>query len=196
MRFNLPTIFYTEPVSSVTIVAFFFIAYAFTWILHGLIIILHLPFKRTLRSPARVLYFLGLGGSLIAALLLTHLIDRFWLIVSLFMVTLSLYSSDSFFYYFTSFFHRSISIINSRIFFGISGLLLTLFGIHNLGLLRKIGSISDASTSLTERVNAARLTTMTRFSAYNYVIGSFLFGLVVSIALGPCTLSLVHQPYH
>lgn len=84
-----------------------------------------------------------------------------------------------------------ISIINSRIFFGISGLLLTLFGIHNLGLLRKIGSISDASTSLTERVNAARLTTMTRFSAYNYVIGSFLFGLVVSIALGPCTLSLV-----
>jgi len=38
-----------------------------------LIIILHLPFKRTLRSPARVLYFLGLGGPLVAALLLTHL---------------------------------------------------------------------------------------------------------------------------
>lgn len=84
-----------------------------------------------------------------------------------------------------------ISIINSRIFFGISGILIILFGISNLGLLRKIGLIRDIGSSITERVNAARLTTLARFSAYNYVIGSFLFGLVLSIAIGPCTLSLV-----
>ena len=84
-----------------------------------------------------------------------------------------------------------ISIINSRIFFGISGIVIILFGMSNLGLFRKIGLISDIGSSIAERVNAARLTMLTRFSAYNYVIGSFLFGLVVSIALGPCTLSLV-----
>jgi cytochrome c biogenesis protein CcdA len=81
------------------------------------------------------------------------------------------------------------SMINSRIFFGISGILLTLFGINNIGLLGKLG-LSSRSL-FTERVNAAKLTALTRFSAYNYVVGSFLFGLVISIALGPCTLSLV-----
>jgi len=81
------------------------------------------------------------------------------------------------------------SIINSRIFFGISGVLLILFGINNMDLLGKLGL--NAHGFLNERLNAAKLTALTRFSAYNYVIGSFLFGLVISVALGPCTLSLV-----
>ena len=81
------------------------------------------------------------------------------------------------------------SMINSRIFFGISGILLILFGINNIGLLGKLGLTTRSL--FTERVNAAKLTALTRFSAYNYVIGSFLFGLIISIALGPCTLSLV-----
>ena len=81
------------------------------------------------------------------------------------------------------------SMINSRIFFGISGLLLILFGISNIGLLGKLGLTTHSL--FTERLNAAKLTALTRFSAYNYVIGSFLFGLIISIALGPCTLSLV-----
>lgn len=82
-----------------------------------------------------------------------------------------------------------MSIINTRIFFGVSGLLLILFGINNIGLLRKLGL--PTRSFLTEQLNAAKLTALTRFSAYNYVIGSFLFGLIISIALGPCTLSLV-----
>ena len=32
---------------------------------------------------------------------------------------------------------------------------------------------------------------LTRFSRYNYVTSSFLFGLVISVALGPCSLSIV-----
>lgn len=82
-----------------------------------------------------------------------------------------------------------MSLINSRIFFGISGILLVLFGINNMGLLAKVGLTSRGL--FTERVNAVRLTALTRFSAYNFVLGSFLFGLIISIALGPCTLSLV-----
>jgi cytochrome c biogenesis protein CcdA len=81
------------------------------------------------------------------------------------------------------------SIINSRIFFGVSGILLIFFGISNIGLLEKLGLTTRSF--LTERLNAAKLTALTRFSAYNYIVGSFLFGLIISIALGPCTLSLV-----
>jgi len=58
-----------------------------------------------------------------------------------------------------------------------------------MGLLGKLGL--NARGFLNERLNAAKLTALTRFSTYNYVIGSFLFGLVISVALGPCTLSLV-----
>jgi cytochrome c biogenesis protein CcdA len=55
-----------------------------------------------------------------------------------------------------------------------------------------LGKLGLTTRSLfTERLNAAKLTALTRFSAYNYVLGSFLFGLIISIALGPCTLSLV-----
>ncbi|UCD96506.1 MAG: sulfite exporter TauE/SafE family protein [Candidatus Bathyarchaeota archaeon] len=80
---------------------------------------------------------------------------------------------------------------STRFFFGIAGLLLIFFGINNLGLLERINILSDTSSSLTERVNTLKLTALTRFSKYNYVIGSFLFGVVISLALGPCSLSLV-----
>lgn len=78
-----------------------------------------------------------------------------------------------------------------RFFFGISGVLLILFGINNLGLFKKVSLSVDASSSFTERMNSLKLTAMTRFSKYNYAIGSFLFGIVISLALGPCSLSLV-----
>lgn len=82
-----------------------------------------------------------------------------------------------------------MNMINTRFFFGISGVLLILFGISNIGWLGKLGLTTRSL--FTERLNAAKLTALTRFSAYNYVVGSFLFGLIISIALGPCTLSLV-----
>lgn len=77
---------------------------------------------------------------------------------------------------------------STRFFFGLAGILLIVFGINNLGLFKKINLTSN---SLTERVNALKLTALTHFSKYNYAIGAFLFGVVVSLALGPCTLSLV-----
>jgi len=78
-----------------------------------------------------------------------------------------------------------------RFFFGISGVLLILFGFNNLGLFKKVSLPANASSSFAERMNALKLTAMTRFSKYNYTIGSFLFGIVISLALGPCSLSLV-----
>jgi len=78
-----------------------------------------------------------------------------------------------------------------RFFFGISGVLLILFGINNLGLFKKVSLSANASSFFTERINAMKLTALTRFSKYNYAAGSFLFGIVISLALGPCSLSLV-----
>jgi cytochrome c biogenesis protein CcdA len=84
-----------------------------------------------------------------------------------------------------------LDVVNYRLFFGIAGILLVLFGINNLGLIAKIGLNFKAGGSLNEKVNALKLNALTRFSRYNYIIGSFLFGVVISIALGPCSLSLV-----
>jgi cytochrome c biogenesis protein CcdA len=84
-----------------------------------------------------------------------------------------------------------LDLVNYRLFFGIAGVLLILFGINNMGLFWKIGLTIKAGGSLAERVNALKLNALTRFSGYNYVVGSFLFGVIISIALGPCSLSLV-----
>jgi cytochrome c-type biogenesis protein len=84
-----------------------------------------------------------------------------------------------------------IGLVNYRFFFIIVGLLLILFGANNLSLFRRINIASKASSFLTERINALKLTALTRFSQYNYAVGAFLFGAVISLALGPCSLSLV-----
>jgi cytochrome c biogenesis protein CcdA len=84
-----------------------------------------------------------------------------------------------------------VTLVNSRIFYGIAGFLLLLFGINNSGFLRKVNFSSKAGNYFVEQVNALKLSALTRFSRYNYVAGSFLFGIVISLALGPCSLSLV-----
>lgn len=84
-----------------------------------------------------------------------------------------------------------ITLISSRIFYGISGILLIVFGLNNIGVFKKLGLRTGIGSSLNERLNATKLSSLTRFSNYNYAIGSFLFGLIISIALGPCTLSIV-----
>ncbi|MDH5448646.1 MAG: sulfite exporter TauE/SafE family protein [Candidatus Bathyarchaeota archaeon] len=78
-----------------------------------------------------------------------------------------------------------------RFFFGIAGLLLIFFGINNLGLFKEIHFTSNPISSFTERINVLKLNALTRLSKHNYAAGSFLFGVVISLALGPCSLSLV-----
>ena len=84
-----------------------------------------------------------------------------------------------------------LDLVNYRFFLGISGVLLIFFGLNNLGLFKKVGITTNVGSSFTQRLNVLRLNALTRFSRYNYVAGSFLFGVVISLALGPCSLSLV-----
>jgi len=84
-----------------------------------------------------------------------------------------------------------LELLNYQLFLGIAGVLLIFFGISNLGLLGKIGLANRVSGSMNERVNSLKLNALSRFSGHNYVAGSFLFGVVLSVALGPCSLSIV-----
>ncbi|MEM3641020.1 MAG: cytochrome c biogenesis protein CcdA [Candidatus Bathyarchaeia archaeon] len=84
-----------------------------------------------------------------------------------------------------------LNMLNYQLFLGIAGALLILFGINNVGFLGKIGLSTNVGNSINERMNAMKLNALTRFSQYNYAISSFIFGLVISIALGPCSLSIV-----
>jgi len=84
-----------------------------------------------------------------------------------------------------------LELLNSRLFLGAAGVVLIIFGINNLGLLARTGLTTHVGSSVNERVNSLRMNALTRFSRYNYVTSSFLFGLVISVALGPCSLSIV-----
>jgi cytochrome c biogenesis protein CcdA len=65
------------------------------------------------------------------------------------------------------------------------------FGINNLGFFQRICLKTGVGSSVNERANSIKLNALTRFSKYNYAASSFLFGLVISVALGPCSLSIV-----
>ncbi len=84
-----------------------------------------------------------------------------------------------------------LQLLNYELFLGLAGVLLILFGLNNLGLFAKMGLTTRLGSSMNERVNSLKLNALTRVSKYNYVLSSFLFGLVISVALGPCSLSIV-----
>ena len=84
-----------------------------------------------------------------------------------------------------------LQLLNYQLFLGLAGVLLILFGLNNLGFFAKIGLTTRVGSLMNERVNGLKFNALTRVSKYNYAISSFLFGLVISIALGPCSLSIV-----
>jgi cytochrome c-type biogenesis protein len=84
-----------------------------------------------------------------------------------------------------------LELLNYQLFLGASGVLLVFFGINNLGFFKKIGLNTGVESSVNERANSLKLSALARFSKYNYVASSFLFGVVISVALGPCSLSIV-----
>jgi cytochrome c biogenesis protein CcdA len=83
-----------------------------------------------------------------------------------------------------------LSLVNYQLFFGISGVTFFLYGLSNSGLLDKVNLTPKSVSILIERVEALRLNALTRFSGYNYIIVSFLFGVTISLAVVPCSLSL------
>jgi len=79
----------------------------------------------------------------------------------------------------------------STVFLSVSGVLLILFGLSNLGVFKKVSLIRKTGSSLTEKTNSLKMGALNRFSRVNYAVGAFLFGAVISLAIGPCSLSYV-----
>ncbi len=77
------------------------------------------------------------------------------------------------------------------VFLTVSGILLILFGLNSIGLFERLHLFGKSGSFLTEKTNSIKMGALTRTANYNYAIGAFLFGAVVSLALGPCCLSLV-----
>ncbi len=82
-------------------------------------------------------------------------------------------------------------VVYKPLFLSVAGILLILFGLNSLGLFRRLGITVNFGSALTEKTNALKMGALTRFSNYSYALGAFSFGAVVSLALGPCCLSLV-----
>jgi cytochrome c biogenesis protein CcdA len=96
-------------------------------------------------------------------------------------------------FFFLGYAISSLIPVNTNIyqfFFALAGILLIFFGINNLGLFKKVNR-DNARRFVNEQVNALRLNAVMLLSKFNYIVGSFLFGVVISLALGPCSLSLV-----
>jgi len=84
-----------------------------------------------------------------------------------------------------------LELFGTRFFYVISGILLIIFGFNNLELLGRLNFFNKIDNYLAEKTSTIKISSITRISKYNYVLGSFLFGVVISIALGPCSLALV-----
>jgi len=84
-----------------------------------------------------------------------------------------------------------LSLLDTRVFYTISGLILIILGLNNLEFLSRINFFNRIENLLAEKTSSIKFAVFTRISKYNYILGSFLFGVIISIALSPCSLALV-----
>lgn len=68
---------------------------------------------------------------------------------------------------------------------------MVLLGANTLGLVEKIKPVQNLLYRASDVSNSVRSGTITRIKSSNELVNAFFFGIVVSIALGPCSLALV-----
>jgi cytochrome c biogenesis protein CcdA len=66
-----------------------------------------------------------------------------------------------------------------------------ILGINNIGLLDKFKSLQTFSGVITDSSNKIRSSLMSKMGGKSDYFSAFIFGIVISIALGPCSLALV-----
>jgi len=84
-----------------------------------------------------------------------------------------------------------VNLASGKLFYSLAGILMIILGGNTLGLLEKVEplqafifKISDGSDSISSGL-------MSRVGGGNEFISAFVFGVVISFALGPCSLALV-----
>lgn len=85
----------------------------------------------------------------------------------------------------------SVSIVSNNLFSLFAGVLMIGLGVNNLGFLEKFGSVQaffDRLSDGSDTLNEMLIPTMQGDNKY---LSAFVFGVFISIALGPCSLALV-----
>ena len=81
--------------------------------------------------------------------------------------------------------------LNSKVPYLLASVLLVIFGLSSLGVLDRLPFIGSLIDRYTESTDRSKATVVGKVLKGNYVIASIALGLIVSIALGPCSLALV-----
>lgn len=83
------------------------------------------------------------------------------------------------------------NLASSKLFYVLSGVLMIIFGVNTLGLLNSFEALHAITSRLSDSSNELRAVLMSRLGKKGDYFDAFMFGVVISIALGPCSLALV-----
>lgn len=84
-----------------------------------------------------------------------------------------------------------INLATSKLFYILSGALMIILGANTLGVLDRFNFISSFFYKISDSSDGLRAILIAKFGTGNKFISAFIFGVVISIALGPCSLALV-----
>lgn len=84
-----------------------------------------------------------------------------------------------------------VNLATSKLFYVLAGALMIILGVNTLGLLDRFNFISSFFYKVSDSSDGLRSGLMEKFGSGNKFISAFVFGVVISIALGPCSLALV-----
>jgi len=84
-----------------------------------------------------------------------------------------------------------VNLASGKLFYGLAGILMIILGGNTLGLLEKVEPLQAFLFKISDGSDRIRAGLMSRVGGGNDFISAFVFGVVISIALGPCSLALV-----
>lgn len=84
-----------------------------------------------------------------------------------------------------------VNFASSKMFYIFAGGLMITLGINSLGLLDRFEPLQAITGRISDGSNELRSSLMSRVGGKNDYFNAFIFGIVISFALGPCSLALV-----
>lgn len=84
-----------------------------------------------------------------------------------------------------------LNLATSKLFYILAGALMILLGANALGLIERLGPLRSIMYNISDRTDVIRTGMVSRTNVDNKLMNAFIFGIIISIALGPCSLALV-----
>lgn len=84
-----------------------------------------------------------------------------------------------------------VNLATSKIFTIFAGGLMIFFGFNTIGFTNRIKVLQTFTNHLSDGSNTFRTKLMSQIGGRSDFVSAFMFGVVISIALGPCSLALV-----